>query len=101
MSSESSKIKERRQRARDAFEREYGGIIQDIEAAIETATRVKIDDEIVRIHRKAWLDAYNERLMSRVEHDNARCPLHFTVVDVAHDALVATMTELGFEVEAQ
>lgn len=99
--SEQSKIEERRQRAYEAFHddmesRSGHGIVD----AIETATRVKIDDDVIKIHRLAWLEAYNELLIECVEHGMQRCPLHFSIIDVQKAALTATLAELGFEVES-
>lgn len=99
--SEQSKIKERRAQAYLAASADDVDFEREVIVAVEAATRVKIDDDIVRIHRLAWLEAYNERLIPTCdEHSTERCPMHFNIIDVQKDALVMTLKELGFEVES-
>jgi hypothetical protein len=75
-------LDDRRQRAREAY---YDGVSlpeshepEQLEAAIETATRVRVDDDVVR--------AFD---------DDSDC----SCVQCRRDALVAAFTAAGFEVE--
>lgn len=83
--SDQSKIEERRQRAREAYwDADGGDRYASCEAAIETATRVKITDEAIALS----VGAIPEQIFSEA----LREALRFN--------LAAALAELGFEVES-